>query len=540
MAKHWYSNAIVYGLDVKLFQDSNNDGFGDFQGLASRLDYLKDLGINCIWLMPFYPSPLKDYGYDVCDFVSVDPRLGTMNDFLNFMDSCKKSGIRVLIDLVVNHTSIEHPWFVHAKSYKDSPYRDYYIWRDEKPEKEHKTVMFEGVEDSIWEYAPQTQSYYLHSYYKEQADLNMENAQVKEEIFKIIRFWVSLGVSGFRIDAAHTLADAPPGSSYSKKDLIEFLEEIRKQCYKLNPETVLLGEADVSPTVLQQYFGKGERMHMFFNFYSNQHTMLAMARQVASPLIKTLNIKARINHAHALNFVRHHDELNTGQLTKQERKDVHDRFAPLESMRIFNGGIKRELAPMMDNDLRKIKLTYMIIFSLPGSPMLHYGEEIGMGDDIRRELRAAVRLPMQWSKALHGGFSEAPMEKLRYPPLSMGAYGYKKVNVEEQKRDRHSLFHFIRELIQTRKNLPEIGSGEWKNIPVDLPGLLVIKYERGQSPLLIVLNLGAEKVSISLKDVKLTDVSEDIFSDQTYKESTHLLSVDAYGFRWVRLKRDQN
>ncbi|MFC4870496.1 alpha-amylase family protein [Negadavirga shengliensis] len=539
-SKKWYTDAIVYGLDVKLFQDSNNDGFGDFQGLTSRLDYLQELGINCLWLMPFYPSPLKDYGYDVCDFLTVDPRLGTMDDFLNFVQACKERGIRILTDLVINHTSTEHPWFIQAKCYRDSPYRDYYIWRDEKPKNEHKKVMFEGVEDSIWEYVSQTDSYYLHSYYREQADLNVANHKVKEEIYKIVRFWLDLGISGFRIDAAHTLTETPPNSPYTKKDILAFLEEIRKCCYELDPEAVLLGEVDVSPSSIQGYFGKGNRMQMFFNFYSNQHTMLAMARKEAAPLVKTLNIKARLRYGHALNFVRHHDELNTGQLTKKEQKEVLERFAPMEKMRIFNGGIKRELAPMMDNDIRKIKLTYAIIFSLPGSPMLHYGEEIGMGDDLDRELRAAVRLPMQWSNTTHGGFSAAPLEYLRYPPLKLGEYGYRKVNVEDQKKDKGSLYHFMCQLIRRRKEHPQIGTAEWEQIAVEFPGLLLLKYGKGEYALLIALNLASKKTAFSLQEAGISGTVEDILSESDYKKSGDKIAVNGYGFRWMKLDKHQN
>ncbi|MGF1636884.1 MAG: alpha-amylase family glycosyl hydrolase, partial [Cyclobacteriaceae bacterium] len=335
MDKHWYKNAIMYGLDVKLFQDSNNNGFGDFKGLTSRLDYIKELGINCLWLMPFFPSPLKDYGYDVQDFLGIDPRLGNMDDFINLIDACNEKEIRVIIDLVINHTSTNHDWFVQAKSDKASKYRDYYLWKDEIEENETKKTMFEGNEGSIWEYVPQTNSYYLHTYYQEQADLNIANPAVRNEIFKIVKFWLNVGVCGFRIDAAHALTEAYPKEQHSMENFNSFLGEIRDYANTINPEAVLLGEADVPPKLIQEYFGNGDRIDILFNFLTNQYKFLAMAEQSARPLLKALKLSKKIKYGHFLNFVRHHDELNLQQLNNKERKVVLDSFAPDDDMRIY-------------------------------------------------------------------------------------------------------------------------------------------------------------------------------------------------------------
>ncbi|WP_143960527.1 alpha-amylase family glycosyl hydrolase [Litoribacter populi] len=529
MDKNWYKEAIIYGVDVKLFQDSNNDGFGDFQGLTQRLDYLVDLGINCLWVMPFYPSPLRDYGYDVKDFLNIDSRLGNMDDFLNFIDACQEKNIRVIIDLVINHTSVEHPWFIQSKSYRNSPYRDYYVWRDEKPEEDDQKIMFEGVEDSVWEYAAETNSYYLHSYYKEQADLNFSNPKVKKEIFKVIKFWLQLGVSGFRIDAAHTLIDTNSISNYNN-----IFKEIREYSEGINPEAILLGEADVSSDQIKEFFGKGDRIHMLFNFFTNQYLFLALAQEKGSALAKGLDA-SDYSCGHSLNFVRHHDELNILQLSDKDRKEVLHKFAPEPNMRVFNeGGIKRELVSMMENDINRIKLVYVSIFGIPGSPMLHFGEELGMGEDLNRNLRAAVRIPMQWNSSLHGGFSQAPMEKICYPPLSQGPYSYKNINVELHQKDKGSIYHFIVNLIKLRKDCIEIGYGKWERLKLS-DELLSIIYAHDGKRLLVVLNFSSKKQKVRLPDDLQNVETMDELADKDYKAPATLIEVNGYGYRWIRI-----
>jgi len=536
MKSTWYRDSIVYGVDIKLFQDSNDNGYGDIKGLISRMDYLIDLGINTIWLHPFFPSPLRDYGYDVSDFLGIDPRLGNMDDFLNFIKICEENRIRVVIDLVINHTSIEHPWFIQAKSDKDSPYRNYYLWRDEEPENEEKQVMFEGVEDSVWEYVAETSSFYLHSYYKEQADLNIANHTVREEIFKVIKFWLNMGVSGFRIDAAHALTETVSNDQTTKENLNEFLDEIRQYVEGISPNAILLAEADVDPKDIHQYFGDGERMHMLFNFFSNQYNFLAMARNSGEALVKGLELTKHVKCKHYLNFVRHHDELNINQLEKDEQKDVLEKFAPEEKMRVYGqGGIKRQLVPMMGNDMKKVKLIYVSIFSLPGSPLIHFGEEIGMGEDLNRELRSSVRIPMQWSDELHGGFSKASIEKLNHKPLSHGEYSYHEVNVKKQVNDSASLLSFMKRLINKRKGCPEIGRGEWDTLSLENEKMLAILYQQEDQKLLVICNFSSKKEKGKLGKLTENDDLVDILSDDNYKKPTGTIEVNAYGYRWIKV-----
>jgi maltose alpha-D-glucosyltransferase / alpha-amylase len=536
MTSNWYKDSIIYGIDVKLYQDSDDNGFGDFKGLTSRLDYLHELGINTIWLMPFFSSPLRDYGYDVADFFGIDQRLGNTDDFLNFIEACEKKRIRVIIDLVINHTSIEHPWFIQAKTDRKSPYRDYYIWRDERPENEQKQVMFEGVEDSVWAYVPQTKSFYLHSYYMEQADLNIVNPKVKQEIFKIIKYWLNLGVSGFRIDAAHALTEVYADSDTELDNLYHFLNEIREYTNKIDPDAILLAEADVLPGDVSNYFGEGDRMHMLFNFFSNQYTFLALARKSGAALEKGLELTKGIHCKHHLNFIRHHDELNINQLTKAEQKEVLEAFAPEDKMRVYNeGGIKRQLAPMMKGDLQKIKLTYVSIFSLPGSPLIHFGEEIGMGEDLERNLRAAVRIPMQWDDSIHGGFSNAALEKINHAPLSEGDYSYQHVNVAKQKKDTDSILNFFTNLIKIRKACPEIGHGEYEILSLGNDKLLAIYYKWEASRLLVICNYSSTKEKGSLEKHFEDENFLDILSDSEYKKPTKNVDINAYGYRWIKV-----
>jgi len=536
MKSTWYKDAIVYGLDIKLFQDSDDNGFGDIRGLISRLDYLVELGINTLWLQPFYTSPLRDFGYDVSDLLGIDSRLGNMDDFLNLIKACEENHIRVVIDLVINHTSIEHPWFIEAKSNKDSPYRHYYIWRDEEPEVEEKKVMFEGVEDSVWEYVAETSTFYLHSYYKEQADLNIANHTVREEIFKVIKFWLHMGVSGFRIDAAHALTETVANDQTTKANLNEFLNEIREFVERISPDAILLAEADVDPKEIQNYFGEGDRMHMLFNFFTNQYNFLAMARNSGEALVKGLELTKHVKCKHYLNFVRHHDELNINQLDPDEQEDVLKKFAPEDKMRVFNhGGIKRQLVPMMENDMKRVKLVYVSIFSLPGSPLIHFGEEIGMGEDLNRKLRSAVRIPMQWSDDLHGGFSKAPVEKLNHKPISHGEYSYHKVNVKDQINDPSSLFSFMKSLVTKRKGCPEIGYGEWDTLSLGNEKLLAILYEYNDDKLLAICNFSSKKEKGKLDELSEFDDMIDILSDHDYKKPVRTIEVNAYGYRWIKV-----
>lgn len=538
MQNLWYKNAIAYSLDVETFMDSNGDGIGDFQGLTQHLEYLSGLGITCLWLLPFYPSPNRDNGYDVMDYYNVDPRLGTLGDFVEFMHQARERGIRVIVDLVVNHTSIEHPWFQAARSHKDSQYRDYYVWSENPPKSDPKLLMFPNVEDSIWEYDEQAQAYYLHHFYKEQPDLNIANPAVKEEIRKIMGFWLELGVSGFRIDAAPFLIEGIGIEGAKREDLHSFLEEMREFVSSRRGDAVLLAEANVSSEQIPIYFGNGEKMHLLFNFLLNQYLFLALARQESAPLKEGLKSLPNIpSIGQWLNFVRHHDELALNYLKQSQQEEIFQTFAPDEKMKIFGHGIRRRLAPMLENDRRRLELTYSLLFSLPGTPLLRYGDEIGMGDDLSLEGRTSVRTVMQWSDAPNGGFSEAPQDILVRPVIQEGEYGYKQVNVAAQQRDRDSLINWMERAIRIRKQCPELGYGKWQILETDESSVFAHCCEWEDKTVIVLHNLADKSCMVTLKSNEFGHLI-DVFGDRNYEtldEKSLSVPLEAYGYRWFRV-----
>jgi maltose alpha-D-glucosyltransferase/alpha-amylase len=377
---NWYRNAVFYSLDVETFQDSNGDGIGDFNGLIKRLEYIASLGVSCIWLLPFYPSPNRDNGYDVKDYYNVDERLGTLKEFSSFMEKAGELGLRVLIDLVVNHTSREHPWFQAARKDPRSRYRDFYIWSDHPQEYEREHLMLVGEEDTMWTFDEEAGQYYLHRFYKEQPDLNIGSPHVRKEILKIIEFWLGLGVSGFRIDAAEMLIETYGMKESQVKDLAVFLDEMRAFTTNKNPQALLLAEVNAPPDKMIPYLKEGKRMQMLFNFFINQQLFLSLAQEKGIVLEEALKALPERNEGEQwLNFLRHHDELSLKLIAEDTRPEIFQSFAPEENMRSFGHGIRRRLAPMMNGDLQKIKLAYSLLFSIPGVPLVRYGEEIGMG-----------------------------------------------------------------------------------------------------------------------------------------------------------------
>jgi len=538
----WYKNAIVYSLDVETFMDSDGDGVGDFQGLINCLDYLSGLGITCLWLLPFYPSPNRDNGYDVMDYYNIDPRLGTLGDFVEFMHQARERGIRVLIDLVVNHTSNQHPWFVASKSDKNSKYRNYYVWLENPPKTDPELLVFPDAEDSIWEYDEQANAYYLHHFYKEQPDLNIANPAVREEICKIMGFWLELGVSGFRIDAVPFLIKGIGIEGADPENLRGFLEEMREFVSSRQGHAVLLAEANVDRDQISIYFAKGDRMHILFNFLLNQHLFLALARQESTALrdgLKTLPHIPPI--CQWLNFVRHHDELTLDRITSSEREEIFAAFAPDETMQIFGRGIRRRLPPMMGGDRRRIELVYSLLFTLPGTPMLRYGEEIGMGDDLSLEGRGSVRTVMQWSDAPNGGFSTAATDALARPAIAHGEYGYKQVNVAAAQRDPGSLINWMDRAIRIRKQCPELGMGKWHILETDSPSVLAHCCDWQGRMVIAVHNLADKPCTATLKSNEYTPLF-DLFGDRLYESldaDSPSIPLEAYGYRWFRLNRIQ-
>ena len=395
----WWKNAVVYCLDVETFLDWNGDGEGDFQGLTQRVDYLAGIGVTCIWLMPFYPSPDRDDGYDVTDFYGVDSRLGTLGDFVEFVRTAKDRGIRVIADLVVNHTSDQHPWFRAARASRNSPYRDYYVWADQPPAGGPKGVTFPDQETSLWRYDERAGQYYHHRFYKHQPDLNVSNPKVRDEIAKIMGFWLELGLSGFRVDAVPFLLE-PTGAGEALADPHEYLRDLRSFLSRRSGEAILLGEVNLKAKDVRRFFGDedGDELHMCFNFLGMQAMYLSLARQDTRPLERSLRqLPAIPTDNQWANFVRNHDELTLDKLSDKERAEVFAAFGPDPDMQLYGRGLRRRLPSMLGGDMRRIRLVYSLLFSMPGTPVLFYGEEIGMAENLAVEGRSAVRTPMQWS-----------------------------------------------------------------------------------------------------------------------------------------------
>ncbi|WMJ72098.1 alpha-amylase family protein [Cytophagaceae bacterium ABcell3] len=540
MVNQWYKSAVVYGIDVKVFSDSDGDGMGDFQGLISKLDYLSSLGVNCLWLLPFHPSPKIDNGYDVADYYNVDPALGNLGDFVQFIHEADQRGIRVIMDLVINHTSVENSWFKDASATRESRYRDYYIWEDEPKENKEK-VMLKGIQESIWEYSEATDSYYLHRYFKDQADLNLANPRVRKEVLKIMDFWLKLGVSGFRIDAAHVVTDPADVDHIDFGNLHTLFDEMRAFLDIRNPNAVLLGEASVGPDELPKYFGNNEsgkeRIHMLFNFLINKHIMLSFARQEGATVAKGLKLYKDIAQSHWLNFVRHHDELNLELLSDDERMEVWNAFAPEEDMRLFGHGIRRRLPPMLKNNHARIRQIYSLMFSMPGTPLISYGEEIGMGDNLSLEGRESVRTPMQWSPVKGGGFSTADPEDLYRPVIESGDYSTEKINVNDQQNDPSSLLNWFCSLVKVRRQNPVIGMGAWDILNVSDSCAVALIYEMPEATVVVAHNLSPEPVEVSVDTGFLLKSAVEIFSDEKYDKEIlfNKLKLNGYGYRWIQV-----
>ena len=537
----WYKNAIIYCLDPETFMDSNGDGVGDFQGLADRLDHLEALGVTTIWLNPFYPTPNKDNGYDISDFYSVDSRLGSLGDFVHFVREARNRGMRVLVDLVVNHTSIEHPWFQAARSSPDSPYRDWYVWSEEKPEDISKGVIFPGVQEAVWTYDETAKAWYMHRFYEFQADLNIANPAVREEIERIMGFWLELGVSGFRIDAVPFLVEYKGLKEEPERDPLLLLSEMRDFLSWRKAEAIMLAEANIVREKAPKYFGgrgfeADERMHMLFDFPLNQAIWLAMARGDAGPIEDALRSRPAEPPLQAqwATFLRNHDELSLDKLTESERQEVFDAFGPEKDMQIYDRGIRRRLAPMLGGDQRRILLAQSLLFALPGTPVMWYGDEIGMGEDLSLPERNPVRTPMQWADAPNGGFttSDQPMR----PVVRDGLLGYRETNVAAQRNRDGTLLTRVRALIDTRRACPEIGWGEW-SIVSDLPeGVLGLKTRWKTDEVVTFHNFRDETVTVGISGLVSESLVELI---QPAAEISHVegseIELGPFGYRWFRI-----
>ncbi|GAA1967045.1 alpha-amylase family protein [Nocardioides panacihumi] len=552
----WWKNAVIYCVDVETFYDSNGDGIGDLIGLVQRIDYLAELGVTCLWLMPFYPTPGRDDGYDVQDLFGVDSRLGTHGDLVELIRAAKDRGIRVIADLVVNHTSDQHPWFKSARRSKDSPYRDFYVWRSDPPPDTSDKVVFPDKEDSIWQLDERTGEWYLHHFYRYQPDLNFANPAVRDQIAKSIGFWLQLGLDGFRVDAVPFLIeDVDTEADHVPGDPHDYLKELRAFLGRRRGDAMLLGEVNLPFEEQAAYFGgagesaRGDELTMMFDFVSMEATYLSLARQDAGPLAKALTSRPVIHRdCQWATFVRNHDELTLDKLSDEERQEVFAAFGPEPEMQIYGRGLKRRLPPMLDGDPRRIRMVYSLLFSLPGTPSIYYGEEIGMGEDLADEGRMSVRTPMQWEAIRNGGFSTAPPRKL-FQRVVPGGYGPEHVNVASQKRDPDSLWHFMRTLIQTYRECPELGWGEFAVLDQPCPAVLAHRCHWEGASLVAVHNLSAEPLTTRvqlLPDDLVADSGEAIWLDDLFAHEAHdtdakggvELTLAGYGHVWLRVRRD--
>ncbi|MBW4649129.1 MAG: alpha-amylase family protein [Kastovskya adunca ATA6-11-RM4] len=535
----WYKNAIIYCLDVEIFMDGNGDGIGDFEGLTQRLDYIAGLGVTCIWLQPFYPSPNHDDGYDVMDYYSVDERLGSLGDFVEFTRQAKERGLRVIIDLVVNHTSIKHRWFQAAREDKNSKYRDFYLWSKKKPANAEEGIVFPGVQESTWTYDEKAEEYYYHRFYEHQADLNITNPAVQEEIEKVMGFWLELGVSGFRLDAAPFLIELT--GTDSSEDPYEYLKEMRNFLSWRRGDAIILAEANVAVDKVPQYFGDGNKLHMLFHFLANQNLILGLAREQAQPIIAALKAPPDIPQTGQWgHFVRNHDELSLDKLSQAERDEIAKAFAPdKEKMWIYNRGIRRRMSPLLNGDERRLRLAYSVMLTLPGTPVLRYGEEIGMGDDLSLPERNSVRTPMQWSDEKNAGFSTADPDKVVRPVIKEGEYGYRNLNVEMQRRNPESFLNWMERAIRTRKNCPEFGWGNWQVIETHNEHVFAHRCEWKGSVVMALHNLSSKACTVEL-DLSDVDAQHliDLLEDQDYQkieDNCHSVELEGYGYRWLRV-----
>jgi len=533
----WYKDAILYCMDVEKYVDSNGDGIGDFEGLTRKLDYLSGLGVTCIWLQPFYPSPNLDNGYDVSEFYGVHPKHGTLGQYVEFMNRAEQLGIRVIVDLVVNHTSNRHPWFQAARRDPNSPYRDYYLWSKKRPPDHDQGMVFPGVQKTTWTRDPVAGEYYFHRFYDFQPDLNTANPKVREEIMRIMGFWLQLGVSGFRMDAVPFLIATKGAGIVPKKDY-ELLHQMRDFLQWRRRDAILLAEANVVPRDSLDYFGDlGDRLQMMLNFAVNQRVFYALATGDIRPLVKALeDTYERPAAAQWVNFLRSHDELDLGRLTDSQRQKVFEAFGPDKSMQLYNRGIRRRLAPMLDNNRERLELAFSLLFTLPGTPMLQYGDEIGIGDDLSLPERECARTPMQWSSQKHGGFSSA--KRTVRPVVSDPIYGYKRVNVEAQRRDPHSLLNWMERKIRMRRECPEISWGDWQIAKTSEPGVLVMRYEHDGQVLITLHNFTAKPRAPRLGP---TVAGHRLLVDLLAKNDSradasghHTIELPAHGYRWYR------
>lgn len=546
----WWKSAVIYCLDVETYMDWNDDGVGDLPGLVQRIDHLAELGVTCLWLMPFYPTADRDDGYDITDYLGVDPRLGDAGDLVELVRTANDRGIRVIADLVVNHTSDRHPWFRSARRSKDSPFRDWYVWREDAPPDTSKEVVFPDKEDGIWTFDEQADAWYRHRFYRHQPDLNTANPQVRDAIAKTVGYWAQMGLDGFRVDAVpFFLADAAKGKGDDVDHPHEFLQQLRAFLSRRTGDSILMGEVNLPYDQQRLFFGdhtgdgdhEGAELNLQFDFVLMQQMYLALARQDAGPIAATLQARPDIPpDAQWATFVRNHDELTLDKLSDDERQEVFAAFGPEPEHQLYDRGLRRRLPPMLDGDPRRVRMVYSLLFSLPGTPVLFYGEEIGMGENLAAEGRLAVRTPMQWTSGKNGGFSLAPPSRLA-GPVTEGAYGPAHINVSDQRRDPDSLLSFVQQLARRYRECPELGwTGRAEVLEQPHPQVLAHRSTWQDASMVALHNLGPDAVRVPLR---LPDASSGSRLIDLLRDDEHVpddagrvdVELEGYGYRWLRV-----
>lgn len=535
----WYKNSIIYTFHINTFQDSDGDGIGDFKGAMRRLDYLNALGVDVIWLAPFQCTADKDDGYDITDYYTVDPRYGSNGDFVEFIHQADKLGIRVVIDLVANHTSNEHPWFRQAEQSRTSKFRAWYTWSDERPSDWKKDMVFPGVQKETWTFDSAAGQYYYHKFYKFQPELNYTNPDVQAALNNIMAYWLKLGVSGFRLDAVPFIIEMRGSGKDKPREDFDMINRLERFINLRKAGAIMLGEANVLPQNDDHYFGKeGEGINMMFNFYANQYLFYALATADVKPfqdaLKQTHDIPPISQWAF---FLRNHDELDLGRLTEKQRDKVFHEFGPDTTMQLYDRGIRRRLGPMLKNDRKRLELAYSLLFSLPGTPVMRYGDEIGMGDNLALQERESVRTPMQWDASRNAGFSIA--DKTKKPVINFGAYDYHTVNVEAQRTDPNSLLNWMTHMIRCRKECAEIGTGDWEILPTTSPHVLVIQYNKPDRSLLTICNFSSESqtVDLTLENASTPKSVLDGHHALTKNQNaTWRISLQPYDYCWFRVR----
>ncbi|WP_409250099.1 alpha-amylase family protein [Enterobacter hormaechei] len=529
----WHTRAIIYQIDTALFYDLNCDGCGDIAGIAAKLRYIRRMGATVIWITPFYLTPFLDEGYDVSDHLQVDPRFGKLNDIIAFIEQARELGMKVIIELLIQHTSDAHPWFQQARRNPQSPYRDYYLWSD--TDEDDTPPMFPGVEKSVWTWDDAAGQYYRHMFYHHEPDLNLASPAVLKEVENIIIFWLKLGVSGFRLDAAsHLTKQAGRGD---EKRGLWILEHLRRLIEQRNPDAILLGEVDVEVDAYKDYFGQNDRLNLVLNFWLNKYFYVSLAEKSARPLrnaVKKMIVPP--DSCCFANWLRNHDELDLEGIGKKAKQTVIDAFAPDEEMSVYQRGIRRRLAPMLKGDRKRLAFCHAVLFSLPGVPVMRYGDEIGMGDDLDLEERYAVRTPMQWAGSQGGGFSDADPETFIAPMIDHGPYRYQKINVADSLLHRNSLLHCIIDIANTRSEFPEIGVAPFRLITIDNDAVLGIYYETDTRSILTFVNFSDKPVNFTARGIRHATwtacLADKRYDDALVCGKTVALNLSGYGYRW--------